>query len=62
MQRGLGGVFIWSVETDDFHGLTGEVNVLMKTMYRTVNGDIPPPPPTTTTTSTTPDPNQPVQI
>jgi chitinase len=54
MERGLGGVMIWSVETDDFHGLCDEKNVLIKTMYRTVNGEIPPPPPTTTPDPTAP--------
>lgn len=51
LKMGLGGGMIWSLETDDFHGKChGESFPLIKTLYRTLNGEIPLPPPTTTTT------------
>lgn len=55
-ELGVGGAFIWSLETDDFHGTCGEEFALIKTIWRTLNGEIvaPTPPPTTTE-----DPNKP---
>jgi chitinase len=48
-EKGLGGGMIWSIETDDFHGLYhSEPFPLVKTLYRELNGEYPAKPSTTT--------------
>jgi len=66
LEMGLLGGMVWSIETDDFLGLCHpEPFLLIKTIYRTMNGGVIPTPPTTTTdpnastTSTTPTPPPP---
>ncbi|XP_055374396.1 chitinase-3-like protein 1 [Condylostylus longicornis] len=44
----LGGIMVWSLETDDFNGVCGEKYPLMKAINRVLgDGSIPPNPPTT---------------
>lgn len=47
--NGLGGIMMWSVETDDFHGTCGEKYPLLNTINRVLKGHNPS---TTTTTNT----------
>lgn len=42
VSNGLGGVMIWSVETDDFRGTCGEKYPLLNTINRILRGDAPP--------------------
>ncbi|XP_055608797.1 chitinase-3-like protein 1 [Uranotaenia lowii] len=51
----LGGIMVWSLETDDYHGLCGPRYALMNTVYRLVNhGAEPPAPPPAVTTPVPP--------
>ncbi|XP_055374481.1 chitinase-3-like protein 1 [Condylostylus longicornis] len=52
----LGGIMVWSLETDDFNGICGEKYPLMKAINRIIRGSAPPDPSTTfvPTTNTTP--------
>lgn len=34
--KGLGGVMVWSVETDDFKGLCGKVDILLNAIKTTL--------------------------
>ncbi|XP_043581613.1 chitinase-3-like protein 1 [Bombus pyrosoma] len=50
MSKGLGGMMMWSVETDDFHGTCGDKYPLLHSINRVLRGYIPPPSPTSTPT------------
>lgn len=38
MEKGLGGVMIWSIETDDLTGFSGQKYVFLKTINNILNG------------------------
>ncbi|XP_055626833.1 chitinase-3-like protein 1 [Toxorhynchites rutilus septentrionalis] len=58
MELDLGGVMVWSLETDDFRGVCNEgTNVLMNTIYENLHNGLEPPT-TISTTSATKEPNQ----
>ncbi|GJQ66213.1 hypothetical protein Trydic_g4271 [Trypoxylus dichotomus] len=48
----LGGVMVWSVETDDFNGACGEKNIILKTIRRTLELQSPPSEPDSSENST----------
>lgn len=37
LESGLGGVMVWSIDTDDFLGLYGNQFSLLSSIYRTIN-------------------------
>ncbi|XP_041971421.1 chitinase-3-like protein 1 [Aricia agestis] len=41
ISRGIGGVMLWSIETDDFHGICGEKFPLLNTINRVMANQIP---------------------
>ena len=45
-KMGLGGIMLWSVETDDFLGVCGEKYPLLKTLNSVLGGGLPVPLPT----------------
>ncbi|XP_055374480.1 chitinase-3-like protein 1 [Condylostylus longicornis] len=53
-KHNLGGVMVWSLETDDFNGICGETYPLMKAINKVIRGSIPPEPSTTTSGPTSP--------
>ena len=53
LDQNLGGVIVWSIDTDDFHGFCGRKNGLLNTLADVLNGGKPTPSTTTTTTTTT---------
>lgn len=50
MSKGLGGIMMWSVETDDFRGICGDKYPLLRSINRVLKGYVPPPSPTSTPT------------
>ena len=42
MSKGLGGIMLWSIETDDFNGVCGDKYPLLRTINKVLKGYIPP--------------------
>lgn len=51
MKLGIAGAMVWSIETDDFHGVCGEEFALLKAINSALGGSAVTQPPSATTTA-----------
>lgn len=51
MNLGIAGAMVWSIETDDFHGICGEKFALLKAINSALGGSAVTQPPSATTTA-----------